>query len=386
VCTPIANDRPGRSAVALFDEGTTIVPARRRPLSRSLRIGVWALAVALVALLALTLLPTSYVIQRPGPVFNTLGTTTDASGAEVPLITVAGAPTYPTSGALDLLTVQVVGNRERTPSWFELALAWFDPAKAVLPIDEVFPQGQSTEQRNQESAVMMVDSQKEATAAALTELGYDVKPMVRVYALTDDSAAQGILQKDDIIRAANGQPITGTDQLRSIINAGAGAPVKLTIDRAGVSENVEVTPKQATVDGATTWLVGISTMHDYDFPIDVKIQLNNVGGPSAGMMFALGIIDTLSDGKLNGGQQVAGTGTIDSAGTVGPIGGIRQKMYGAVGAGATYFLAPKDNCDEVVGHVPSGLRVFSVGTLEDSLKVLSTIRDDGDLDALPTCG
>jgi len=371
--------------VALFDEGTTIVPARRRPLTPALRVGVWALAVALVALLALTLLPTSFVIQRPGPVFNTLGTTTDSSGAEVPLISVDGAETYPTSGALDLLTVQVVGNRERTPSWFELAMAWFDPAKAVIPIDEVFPQGQTTEQRNEESAVMMVDSQKEATAAALTELGYDVKPMVRVYALTDDSAAQGILQKDDIIRSANGQPITETDQLRSIINAGNGAPVQLTIDRGGVSQNVEVTPKQATVNGATTWLVGISSMHDYDFPIDVKIQLNNVGGPSAGMMFALGIIDTLSDGKLNGGQQIAGTGTIDSSGAVGPIGGIRQKMFGAVGAGATYFLAPKDNCDEVVGHVPSGLRVFSVGTLDDSLKVLSAIRDNGDLDALPTC-
>jgi hypothetical protein len=96
----------------------------------------------------------------------------------VPLITVKGADLPP--GALDLLTVQVVGNRERTPSWFELALAWFDPAKAVLPLDDVFPQGQTTEQRNQESAVMMVDSQKEATAAALTQLGYDVKPMVEV--------------------------------------------------------------------------------------------------------------------------------------------------------------------------------------------------------------
>lgn len=371
--------------MALFDEGTTIVPARRRPLSRSTRVGVWALAVALVALLVLTFIPTSFVIQRPGPVFNTLGTTTDSSGAEVPLITVSGASTYPTSGSLDLLTVQVVGNRERTPSWFELALAWFDPAKAVLPVDEVFPQGQTTEQRNEQSAVMMVDSQKEATAAALTRLGYDVKPMVRVYALTDDSAAQGILQKDDIIRAANGQPITETDQLRSIINAGGGAPVELTIDRAGASENVEVTPKQATVDGATTWLVGISTMHDYDFPIDVTIQLNNVGGPSAGMMFALGIIDTLTDGNLNGGQQVAGTGTIDASGTVGAIGGIRQKMYGAVGAGATSFLAPQSNCDEVVGHIPSGLRVFSVATLDDALSVLSTIRDGGDLDALPTC-
>jgi PDZ domain-containing protein len=103
------------------------------------------------------------------------------------------------------------------------------------------------------------------------------------------------------------------------------------------------------------------------------------------MMFALGIIDTLTPGELNGGRNVAGTGTISADGTVGPIGGIQQKLWGAVGAGADYFLAPASNCDEVVGHVPPGLRVFSVETLDDSLAVLSAIRDKGDLDALPTC-
>ena len=371
--------------MALFDEGTTIMPAPRPRRSRSVTIGIWALTVALFSLLALTVLPTSFVVQQPGPVFNTLGSTTGSDGAQTPLISVSGAPTYPTSGSLDLLTVQVVGSRERTPSWLELALAWFDPAKAVVPLDDVFPAGQTTEQRNQESAVMMVDSQKEATAAALTKLGYDVKPMVRVYGLTDGSPAQGVLQKDDIIRAADGTALTDTDQLRSIINAAAGAPVELTIERSGQTLTETVTPTSSTVDGRTVWLIGVSTMHDYDFPIDVTIQLNNVGGPSAGMMFALGIMDTLSDGALNGGEQVAGTGTIDASGTVGPIGGIRQKMFGAVGAGARWFLAPAANCNEVVGHVPSGLRVFSVRTLDDSLAVLSAIRGGGDLDALPTC-
>lgn len=372
--------------------GTLRRPGDDRPRSapaasaRATTVGIWSLTVAIFALLALTLLPTSFVIQQPGPVFNTLGSTQNASGEDVPLISVNGAQTYPTSGALDLLTVQVVGSRERTPSWFELALAWFDRSRAVLPLDDVFPQGQSTEQRNQESAVMMVDSQKEATAAALTHLGYDVKPMVRVYSLTDDSPATGILQKDDIILAANGQAITETDELRSIINAGSGAPVTLTVERAGGTLNETVTPKQVTSDGKTLWLIGVSTMHDYDFPIDVTIQLDNVGGPSAGMMFALGIIDTLSDGNLNGGEQVAGTGTIDASGTVGPIGGIRQKMYGAVDAGARWFLAPEANCDEVVGHVPDGLRVFSVGTLDDALTALKAIRGDGDVEALPTCG
>ena len=371
--------------MALFDENVTLTPAPRRRMSRGMLAGIWALAIALAVLLVITFLPTSYVIQRPGPVYNTLGTTESTQGTQVPLIEVDGAETFPTAGALDLLTVQVVGNRERTPSWLELATAWFDPSKAVLPIDAVFPEGQSTEQRNEESAAMMVDSQKEATAAALTELGYDVNAQLTVYAFTKDSASEGVLEEGDVIVAANGTDVTDAGALREIVNEGDGAPVELTIQRDGQERTVSVTPKEAEVDGETLWLIGITLTNDFDFPIDVTIQLNNVGGPSAGMMFALGIIDTLTPDQLNGGETVAGTGTIDAEGVVGPIGGIRQKMWGAVGAGAEWFLAPSDNCDEVVGHIPDGLRVFSVKTLDDSLAVLEAVRDDGDLDALPTC-
>ncbi|TDN92516.1 PDZ domain-containing protein [Microbacterium sp. BK668] len=354
-------------------------------MSRSALAGVWALAVAMVVLLVLTLLPTAYVIQRPGPVYNTLGTATSADGEDVPLISVEGAETYPTSGALDLLTVQVVGNRERTPNWVELATAWFDPTKAVLPLDAVFPANQTSEERNAESSAMMIDSQKEATAAALSELGYDVVPRLTVHSFTEDSAAAEVLQEGDVILAADGTDVASGEQLRDIVNAGDGAPVTLTIDRDGGAMNVSVTPREAEIDGETLWLLGITLLNDYEFPIDVAIQLNNVGGPSAGMMFALGIIDTLTPGELNGGQKVAGTGTITADGTVGPIGGIRQKLWGADGAGADYFLAPEANCDEVVGHIPSGLRVFAVETLDDALDALSAVREGADLDALPTC-
>ncbi len=371
--------------MALFDENVTLTPAPKRKLSRGSLAGMWALVIALVLLLVITFLPTSYVIQQPGPVYNTLGTAEAADGTQVPLISIEGAETYPTSGALDLLTVQVVGNRERTPSWFELATAWFDPSRAVLPLDSVFPDGQSSEQRNQESAAMMVDSQKEATAAALTQLDYDVKPKISVFSFVDGSPAEGVLEKGDIILAADGTPVTDVDALRTVINAGQGAAVNLTITRGGNSQNVSVTPTESEVDGEKVWLIGVSLMNDFDFPIDVTIQLNNVGGPSAGMMFALGIIDTLTPGDLNGGRNVAGTGTITADGVVGPIGGIRQKMWGAVGAGADVFLAPADNCNEVVGNIPQGLSVYKVATLEDSLTVLETLRSGGDLTALPTC-
>lgn len=370
--------------MTLFEDAPIEDEPRRR-MSRPMLAGVWALAISMVILLIITFLPTSYVIQRPGPVYNTLGTATTSDGTEVPLISVEGAETFETAGALDLLTVQVVGNRERTPSWLELAIAWFDPSRAVLPIDEIYPEGETTEQRNEQSTALMVDSQKEATAAALTELGYDVAPKLTVYAIVDDSAAVGVLEEGDVILSANGEDVSDAAALREIVNAGGGDPVSLVIERDGEEQTVSITPQETEVDGETTLLIGVQLLHDYEFPIDVTIQLDNVGGPSAGMMFALGIMDVLTPGELNGGEMIAGTGTISGDGTVGAIGGIQQKLYGAEDAGAEWFLAPASNCDEVVGHVPSGLQVFAVETLDDALEVLEAIRDDGDLDALTTC-
>lgn len=368
--------------MALFSGGAP-APRRRRP--RRVVAGVWAFVVALVALLVLTFLPTSFVIQQPGPVFNTLGTAANADGDDVPLIHVEGTTAYPAEGALDLLTVQVVGSPQRPPSWLELATAWLDPSRAVVPMEEIFPSGQTQEQRTEQNTLLMTDSQQEATAAALIELGYDVDARVVVNGFTEDSPAEGVLQVDDIVRAADGRPVDFVDDLRAIIQESAGAPVELEIERGGETVSETVTPVTSDSDGATIWLIGISTRRTFDFPIDVTIQLDNVGGPSAGMMFALGIIDTLTPDDLTGGLDFAGTGTIDARGAVGPIGGIRQKLYGAETAGAEYFLAPERNCGEVVGRVPGDLRVFSVATLDDALTAIETVRDGGDLDALPTC-
>lgn len=348
--------------------------------------GVIALSVSLVALVGLTFVPTQYVIQRPGPVFDTLGTARGTDGKEVPLIEVSDAKTYPTGGNLDLTTVQVVGNRDRTPTWFELALTWFDPTRAVVPIDTVFPEGVTSDERDERNAALMVDSQHEATAAALTALGYDVGAQVEVVSVLDGSAAEGHLEDGDRILQVDGVDVDSATLLRDRIQDAKGSEVELSVLRGGEVNTVSVTPQETTdAEGTTLWLIGISLTTDYDFPIDVKLQLDNVGGPSAGMMFALGIIDTLTPGELNGGKRVAGTGTIDAAGTVGPIGGIRQKLYGARDAGATVFLAPESNCDEVVGHVPDGLDVFRTGTLEESMRILDVIADDGDTSTLPVC-
>lgn len=374
---------PGTEPQALYSEAelTALQRAHRR------RTRGWlALAVAFVILLGLALWPTSYVIQQPGPVFNTLGTVT-IEDEEVPMVTVEGAETFDTGGALDMLTVQAIGNREKRPSWFEVAMAWFTPSKAIVPVESLFPEGVSTEEREAETAAQMVDSQQEAIAAALTELDYDFPAQLAVGQVADGSPAEGKLEVDDEVIAVNGVAVPDLKSLRDAIAAnGTDAPAVFDIVRDGVPLSVSITPVAATsADGEKTSIIGIATKVLYDFPVDVTIQLDNVGGPSAGMMFALGIIDKMTPGELNGGENVAGTGTIDAQGTIGPIGGIRQKLYGAVDAGATYFLAPEANCNEVVGHVPDGLRVLSVATLDDSLAALDAIESSSGVDALPTC-
>lgn len=348
--------------------------------------GWLALGLSFVILLGLALWPTSYVIQQPGPVFNTLGTV-EIDDKEVPMITVDGAKTYETSGALDMLTVQAVGNPEQRPNWFEITLAWLNPSKTVVPLEAVFPVGETTEQRDAENAALMVDSQQDAVAAALTTLGYDFPAQLTVGQVADGAPADGELKVEDEIISVNDVPVTDLASLRGAIAAnGTETPAAFGIVRDGVPMSISLIPAPATAaDGTKTGVIGIATKMVYDFPIDVTIQLDNVGGPSAGMMFALGIVDKLTEGELNGGADVAGTGTIDAAGAVGAIGGIRQKLFGAVDAGAEYFLAPETNCNEVVGHVPDGLRVFSVATLDDAVAVLDAIADESDLDELPTC-
>ena len=356
-----------------------------RTRSVKLGLGVWSLIVALIALVVLTFLPTPYVIQRPGPVYDTLGTAAGPEGEQVPLIQVEGAETFETAGSLDLTTVQVVGNRERTPSWFELALAWMDSSRAVVPLESVFPEGVTTEQRDERNATLMVDSQHEATAAALGELGYDTGAAVVVQEVVEDAPAEGSIEAEDVITAIDGTAVTSAKQLRQAIQDAGGDPVELTVQRVGEEKVVEVTPEKQVDGDATTWLIGVTLRTDYDFEIDVTLQLDNVGGPSAGMMFALGIIDTLTEGELNGGENVAGTGTIEADGTVGPIGGILQNLNAARDAGADYYHPPTTTSDVVVGHGPDGLTVISTGTLEESLAALDVIAEGGDVDSLPSC-
>jgi PDZ domain-containing protein len=339
--------------------------------------------VAIIGIVIVGFTPSPYLIEEPGPAFNTLGSAASDKGQQV-LITIPGRQTYPTAGALDMLTVSVNGDPQQPPSWASIAAAWLDPSKAVVPIAELYAPKETVKQSNQQSAAEMTGSQQDATAAALHEQGIAFTTKISVIGAQKGLPAYGKLQKDDVITSIDGATFVDTDALHNAVVAnGTSKPLSIAFTRAGKAMTVSLTPAKSAQDGSAA--VGVFLAVSYAFPFAVNIQLQNVGGPSAGMMFALGIIDKLTPGQLNGGKRVAGTGTINASGTVGPIGGIRQKMYGARAAGATYFLAPKSNCNEVVGHVPSGIRVFSTSTLKQSITDLQAIASGRGLDALPTC-
>ena len=340
---------------------------------------------ALVLVLMTALLPSPYVIESPGPVTNTLGTTS-IKGKATPVIEVPGRRTYPTSGALDLLTVSVIGSPGRTPSWLTLAATWFDPAQSVTPLEEIYPVGLSQQQSNEQGAEEMTGSQRSAVAAALTQLGYPVTGTVTVRSVGKGTAAAGVVRTGDVVQSFAGHPVVDSCGLQDAVLGHGTSRTPITLLRSGSTTTAQVAPRLTDVgDGSKRPLLGITTSSTYRFPFAVNLQLADVDGPSAGMMFALGIIDELTPGALTGGAKVAGTGTICGDGVVGPIGGIVQKMAGARRAGATVFLAPASNCDEVVGHIPAGLDVYSVKRLSGALAVLKTVAGRGSTAGLPTC-
>jgi len=359
-------------------------PRERQPVDVgpwTVYLGFGLLIASVVGTVLFATAPSPYVIERPGPVFDTLGEVDGADGEPVPLIEIPDETTYPTSGRLDLLTVYVTGSRENPLTWLEVAQAWFDPSRTVLPIDLVYPAGQTEQESSEESALAMETSQEDAVAAALTELDIAYGSVLTVAGVIDDLPADGVLEADDEILTAGGRPVETVDELKA--EFAVGADVELGIRRAGIERTVVITPIASEQDESP--VIGVYVGPVYEFPIEVLIQLENVGGPSAGMMFALGIYDKMTPGELTGGEHIAGTGTIGGGGEVGAIGGIVQKMYGARDAGASWFLSPASNCAEVVGHIPAGLDVFSVADLDDAIDAVEAIAA-GDVGDLARCG
>jgi PDZ domain-containing protein len=332
------------------------------------------LAIALGALSVMVGLP--YVIMKPGPITNTLG---KLSGQQ--LITVSGAPTYPTQGALDFTTVRIAGGPGYRVTVWDLLGAAISPSEDVVDEELYFPKGVTGKQVEEESTAEMIDSQQEAIAVALKAVGQKVTEHVVVAQVAKDAPSAALLKAGDEIVSVDGKAVTGSAGVRDGVGAHkAGETVALGLVRDGKPVTVQAKTRES--DGRAT--VGVFLGIKFEFPINVKINAGDVGGPSAGTMFSLAVYDTLTPGPLTGGQQIAGTGTINSDGHVGPIGGIRQKLVGAHDGGATWFLAPADNCDEVVDHVPDGLRVVRIATFDEARKAVEAIADKR-ADSLPTC-
>lgn len=327
--------------------------------------------------------PLPYVIYSPGLTVDVLGTTdAEGEGSErEEIIQVSGAETYRDNGDLRMTTV-LVTQPQTEVNLFQLLGAWIDGDAAVYPYDAVYQPEETDESREQEGAVQMASSQDAAVAAALTELGYDVNATPVVINVTDDAPADGKLRKGDHLLEINGQEIETVQQAGEAVDATPeGEPVELTVLRKG--ERVSTSMVKEEIDGRLR--IGITMRDSFRFPIDVEVGIDpQIGGPSAGLMFSLGIYDTLTEGSMTGGEVVAGTGTITPQGEVGPIGGIDQKIAGAREDGAELFLVPAQNCADAVESPHGDMRLTRVATMNEAVEAIKTWAEDPDAE-LPQC-
>ncbi|WP_315293707.1 PDZ domain-containing protein [Rothia mucilaginosa] len=402
--TPDAEQQPNvASASVKSNEKAT----KRRPRFAPRRVNLRSVsAVATCALLAgAFVLPSSYVKEGPGPLFDVLGTY-----QEKEVIEVSGAPSYKTFGKMNMTTVSVSGGPYTELSGAEAFYGWlaFDGNRSlVVPTDALYPHV-SHEQATAATGAQMADSQTQAKVAAMRQLKMAVTEKVQVLSTVEGSPAASALKADDrIVKVGEKQIETLTDVPKAV-NASNGSPIDVTVERDGKQQTFKLTPVRSSDN--SRWILGAGLKQSYDLPAHVQYNLDGVGGPSAGLMLALGTVDKLSEGTLladedAGGDPyrsyISGTGTIDADGKVGAIGGIKYKILATGRYGARYFLAPKENCDSIVkmqaqdpdlfnyyhaGQVRGTMVVVPVSTLDEAVKTVEAIKSGTPDDSLPRCG
>lgn len=347
----------------------------------------------LIALLcAGVFIPVPYAEMSPGPTVNTLG---EHDGE--PVLQISGRKTYATTGHLNMTTVRVT-SADYKMNLVEAVYGWLAHDNKVVPHDTLYPDGKTEEQSTQENAEEFSQSQESAKVAALKALDIPVQSWVIVSTVVKGTPAEGKLHAGDVIKAVDGTAVKEPSDVAELVTKHKpGQDVVFTIvpakeqvaaekERRTPTKTEKNTIRTAESDDSSEKraIVGISAGTDHTFPFTIDIKLADVGGPSAGLMFALGLYDKLTPGSLTGGKFVAGTGTIDDEGEVGPIGGIEMKTVGAREKGAQYFLTPADNCATAARDVPEGLTLVKVGTIDDALGALKDIRS-GDTADLPKC-
>ena len=309
--------------------------------------------------------PTPYVLISPGTPQNILG---DA-------ISITGAETFPTKGKLSVTSVMVT-NPDSYLTGFDILSGWISSDQAVLPRVEIYPKNETTEQSNQQGAADMQESQLNATSAALSLLGYKSESKLIINTVNPSSLAFKQLLTGDQIISIDQQILSSATQITDYLQSKQpGDVVKVKVIRSSSGTAVGSMPIEIPIklskrdDGSAYIGVNIETKHN--FPINVKIKLDETGGPSGGLIFALGIIEKLQSEDLIRGRNIAGTGTITDTGKVGPIGGITEKIIGAKKAGVSIFLAPIDNCSDITHpELLKGIKVVPVATLSEALAVL----------------
>ncbi len=337
-----------------------------------------ALARGLVPCELLQSQPACYVAMRPGPAEDVLR-----------LLEVSGARSYPSTGELLLTTVAVDE---------DLGLAEWLRSRAsgvveTVPRDQVFPPGSDRDEVAEYNAALMADSQLTATLAALDELGFEVVGEGALVTAVVEDAVTDELEVGDVIVAVDGHAVTDNRGVVTAVQARApGDRLALEVRRGDASRDVEVVLGAASDDALRPY-VGVLLSTELDLPVEVVIDAGVIGGPSAGLMFALSIVEALGPEDLTDGTVVAGTGTLSRDGEVGAIGGIQQKVLGATaradgGHGADVFLVPRGNLDQAVDTpVTSDVLLVPVGTLDEALAALDALaRDEVPADAVALPG
>lgn len=306
-------------------------------------------------------LPTPLVALGPGPTFNTLG---EVDGTTV--VAVSGLATYPTSGNLNMTTVSVTDRL----TLFDAIGLWTARDHQVVPRDTVFPPDKSDQQVQQENTDQFASSEANAEVAALTDLKLPTRAVVSD--LTPGSPAARQLKAGDEIVSVDGKAVLTPQAVSDALgDTRPGQSVMIAYKRDGKRQDATVV--LGSSPDRTQGLLGVRPGIEPQGG-DITISLGDIGGPSAGLMFTLAVIDKLTPGELNAGRFIAGTGTMNPDGTVGPIGGIPFKMTAARAAGATTFLVPADNCTEAAANDPDGLQLIRVGKLSDALTALDALR------------
>ena len=348
----------------------------RRTTASLLAVGLLFVLVVMAARLSVP-----YVTVSPGPTVDVLG---EERGK--PIVTVDGRRTYDTSGELRLTTVSVT-NPDAELSLLEAMWAWMREDQDVLPVEVMYPKDSTAEQERAQSAAQMVSSQDTAVAVALTELGYELTTHAEVTGVSPGGPSEGKLKPRDRIESIDDRPVTEVEGLLETLDeVRPGEAVEIGVRRGGERRTFEITTEAAD-DEPDRAVIGILVGTGYQFPFDVRVGIDeSIGGPSAGLVFALSVYDTLTPGSLTGGAVVAGTGTIAPDGSVGPIGGIREKIIGAVDAGAKLFLVPPDNCETALTAPvdPETIRLVRAETMKSAVAALETYAQDPTAE-LPRC-